>query len=188
MRPALVRLGAMACLLVLVLSACSNPRPSTPATRTSKPSESTTSTTPAFSDDQWSAYRQPSLLVSLRMQRLKPSRSGGSGMRAEIGMRVENGSTLLESAPGFVLAALTPTGTVDVHRGDDDQGFPAKPQRFWGAGIEVGGLLPANARAVRLTVFVGPTGALARRGISRTIPVSAIPVVEQLYVPPHSTY
>jgi hypothetical protein len=173
-------------MLALVgIAGCANARP------TARPAGSSQTVSPPMSPvlaPPESMYatsvvlaRDPSLDATLKMQRLQPGKSEQSRFYSELTITFDSRNTYWDPN-GYILAAITPTGHVDLDHGMPGVGKTAplmhNPQggMMWGA-------MPSDATAIRLIVYAGPTKKSAHRGKQFVVPISDVPVVRELLRP-----
>jgi hypothetical protein len=84
--------------------------------------------------------------------------------------------------PEYVIEGISGSGKITELSGSPVSGAVSMEGAPWGGrAIETGMVeLPSRTRKVRMTIHLGKTRAEARRGLSVTVPVSAIPVMADL--------
>ncbi len=126
-------------------------------------------------------YGPPTTLsVDLRTQRSEPSASGETSLSVALGAGT-GGRDLTVTDPEYEFQAVTPTGTTSLHW-PEGAGVVARSEPT-SKGFQSMGLLltlPRDTSAVVLIVHLGPTPAVARRGVRIEVPLKDIPVVSRV--------
>jgi hypothetical protein len=176
---------ALVCLFApLSIVGCTNARPAAQPSRSQRsfpatkavlaPPESMYTTSVALS-------RAPSVDASLTMQRLSGDQHGQSQFYADLAITFDSHNTYWDPN-GYILAAVTATGHVDLQHGAPGVGKTA-PRMLNPTTVTMWGFMPSNTAEIRLIAFAGATKQAARTGKQFVVPIDAIPTVRKLAHP-----